>query len=84
MPGVVNCRVFFCNLCPLKFPGSLLIYTVSKESKKEDGENYQSVLSAIVNKVFERSGIRGVIINNRILEVFRKKNFLSRESCQES
>ena len=25
--------------------------------------------------MFERSGIRGVIINNRILEVFRKKIF---------
>jgi len=53
----------------------LLIYTVSKESEKEDGENYPSVLSAIINKVFERSGIRGLIINNRILEVFRKKIF---------
>ena len=35
----------------------------------------ETILSAVLNKVFERSGIRGVIINNRILEVFRKKIF---------
>ncbi|XP_068671805.1 uncharacterized protein [Montipora foliosa] len=52
---------------------NLLIYTVSKESEKEDGENYQSVLLAVINKVFDRSGIHGIIINSRILEVFRKK-----------
>ena len=59
----------------MKFRCSLLIYTVSKESEKEDGENYQSVLLAIINKVFDRSGIHGIIINSRILEVFRKKIF---------
>ena len=57
----------------MKFRYSLLIYTVSKESEKADGENYQSVLLAIINKVFNRSGIHGIIINSRILEVFRKK-----------
>ena len=67
--------VFFSKLRPINFLCSLLIYTVSKERKEEDGENHQSVLSAVVNKVFEQSGIRGVIINNRILEVFRKKIF---------
>ena len=35
-------------------------------------ENQESVLSTIVNKVFEQLGIRGVIINSRISEVFRK------------
>ena len=65
----------FCNLRPLKFRSSLVIHTVSKEIEKEDGKNYQSVLFAIVNKLFELSGIRGVIINNHILEVFRKKIF---------
>ena len=67
----------FSKLRPINFHCSLLIYTVSKERKEEDGENNQSVLSAVVNKVFERSGIRGLIINNRILEVFRKKIFRS-------
>lgn len=59
----------------MKFCYSLLIYTVSKENEKEDGENYQSVLLAIINKVFDRSGIHSIIINSRILEVFRKKIF---------
>ena len=68
---------FFSKLRTINFRCSLLIYTVSKERKEEDGENHQPVLSAVVNKVFERSGIRGVIINNRILEVFRKKIFRS-------
>ena len=71
---ILLCRVF-CNLRPLKFRCSLVIHTVSKEIENEDGRNYQSVLFAIVNKVFELSDIRGVIINNRILEVFRKKIF---------
>ena len=68
------CRVFF-NLRPLKCRCSLVIHTFSKEIEKEDGKKYQSVLFAIVNKVFELSGIRSVIINNRILEVFKKKIF---------
>ena len=59
----------------MKFRYSLLIHTVSKENEKKDGENYQSVLLAIINKVFDRSGIHGIIINSRILEVFRKKIF---------
>ncbi|CAH3115052.1 unnamed protein product [Pocillopora meandrina] len=54
---------------------NLLIYTISKQCKDKDGENHESVLSTIVNKVFEQSGIRGVIINSRISEVFRKKIF---------
>ena len=75
---------FSYDIRPLKFRYSLLIYTVSKKSEKEEGENYQSVLLAIINKVFDRSGIHGIIINSRILKVFRKKNILPRESGQES
>ena len=38
-------------------------------------EDHESVLSTIVNKVFGQSGIRDVIINSRISEVFGKKVF---------
>ena len=43
---------FFSKLRPINFRCSLLIYTVSKERKEEDGENRQWVLSAVVDKVF--------------------------------
>ena len=59
----------------MKFRYSLLIYTVSKESEKEDRENSQSVLLAIIDKVFNQLGIHGIIINSRILEVFQKTIF---------
>ena len=75
-------RVFHL-IRPLKFRSSLLIYTVSKESEKEDAENYQSVLLAI-NKVFDQSGIHGIIINSRILEVFRKKIFCLEKAVKEA
>ena len=57
---------FFSKLGRINFRCSLLISTVSKEPKEEDRENHQSVLWAIVNKVLERSGIRGVIIKTKI------------------
>ena len=74
----------FRKLSPLIFRFSLLIYTISKQSKDEDGENYESVLSTIVNKVFEQSGIRGVLINSRISEVFRKKIFCLQKAVKKA
>ena len=47
-------------------------------------ENHESVLSTIVNKVFEQSGIRGVIINSRISEVFRKKIFCLQKAVKKA
>ena len=47
-------------------------------------ENHESVLSTIVNKVFEQSGIRGVIINSRISEVFRRKIFCLQKAVKKA
>ena len=47
-------------------------------------ENHDSVLSTIVNKVFEQSGIWGVIINSRISEVFRKKVFCLQKAVKKA
>ena len=66
------------------FFSSLLLFTVSRDRKRKDGETYQSVLAAIVERVLEESGIRGVVINNRILNVFHKKiNDLERKFKKE-
>ena len=51
---------------------SLLLFTVARDRKRKDGETYQSFLAAIVERVLEESGSRGVVINNRILNVFHK------------
>ena len=79
---LVGC--IFRKLPRLIFRFSLLIYTISKQCKDEDGENHESVLSTIVNKVFEQSGIRGVIINSRISEVFRKKVFCLQKAVKKA
>ena len=47
-------------------------------------ENHESVLSTVVNKVFEQSGIRGVIINSRISKVFRKKVFCLQKAVKKA
>ena len=44
----------------------------------------ESVLSTIVNKVFEQSGIQGVIVNSRTLEVFRKKVFCLQKAVKKA
>ena len=51
---------------------------------KTKTENHESVLSTVVNKVFEQSGIRGVIINSRISEVFRKKVFCLQKAVKKA
>ena len=52
---------------------SLLIYTLSKERQRASNESYESWLSAVVQHILRKAGISGVIIGNRILNVFRKK-----------
>ena len=73
----------FRKLPRLIFRLSLLIYTISKQCK-EKTENHESVLSTIVNKVFEQLGMRGVIINSHISEVFRKKIFCLQKALKKA
>ena len=47
-------------------------------------ENHESVLSTIVNKVFEQSGIRGVIINSHISGVSGKKVFCPQKAVKKA
>ena len=49
---------------------SYLLYTIAKE--KEEGAS-ESALATIVEKIMKESGVRGVIVNSRIINVFRKK-----------
>lgn len=46
---------------------------MSKERKKEDGETYESWLAAVINRILVQSGLRGVIVGSRIINVFKKK-----------
>ena len=55
-----------------------------QSNAKTKTENHESVLSTIVNKVFEQSGIRGVIINSRISEVFRRKIFCLQKAVKKA
>ena len=59
---------FFC------FFISYLIYSLSKKPVEEpNDESADSVISGIVEKILRESGIRRVVINYRIINVFRKK-----------
>ena len=46
---------------------------MTKERARDDGETYESWLAAVVDHILLESGIRGVIVGNRILDVFRSK-----------
>ena len=53
---------------------SYLVYSLSKKPVEEpNNENADSVIAGIVEKILKESGIRGVVINSRIDNVFRKK-----------
>ena len=60
-----------------------MIYTISRERRSEDREQASSILATTVDRILKESGIRGLIINERILNVFKKKNFPSSDSIQE-
>ena len=49
---------------------SYLRYTIAKE--KEEGAS-ESALATIVEKIVKEAGVRGVIVNSRTINVFRKK-----------
>ena len=64
---------------------SYLIYSLSKKSDQEPNDkSADSVIVGIVEKILRESEIRGVVINSRILNVFRKKDFSPPLSVQES
>ena len=50
-----------------------MIYTLSEERKRQDGESYESWLAAVVNKILVESGIRGVLLGSRLLNVLKRK-----------
>ena len=50
---------------------SYLLYTIAKENGKRSGE---SIFSAVVEKIMQQTGIRGVVVNNRRTNVLRKKS----------
>ena len=53
---------------------SYLIYSVCKElERKIDDLSTESASSARIKRIFEESALRGVIINSRIVNVFKKK-----------
>ena len=49
---------------------SYLLYIIVKE--KEEGAS-ESALATTVEKIMKEAGVRGVIVNSRIISVFRKK-----------
>ena len=49
---------------------SYLLYTIAKESGEGSGE---STFTAVVKKIMQQTGIRGIIVNNRITNVLREK-----------
>lgn len=49
---------------------SHFLYAIAKENEEGSGE---SAFAAIVEKIFQETGIRGVVVNNRIINVVRKK-----------
>lgn len=54
--------------------GSYLIYTVCKELEgKIDDLSTESAWSARIRRIFEESALKGLILNNRIVNVFKKK-----------
>ena len=58
----------------LLFCISYLIYSLSKKPVEEpNDESADSVIAGILEKILRESGIRGVVINCRIINVFRKK-----------
>ena len=61
------------------------MYSLSKKSDQEpNDESADSVIVGIVEKILRESEVRGVVINSRILNVFRKKDFSPPLSVQES
>ena len=69
---MLHYNIFLAYQCSTFF-FSFLIYTLSKENKSADGEGDESPVAAIVKKILEESGGHNVLVNKRILNVFKKK-----------
>lgn len=67
LPGFIPITNLSC------FCTSLVIYTLAKENKRDEGESVETWLSSVIDKILLESGIRGVIVGSRIINVFRKK-----------
>ena len=52
---------------------SYLIYTLSTERKRQNGQSYDSWLTLVVNDILLKAGIAGIKLSNRLLALFRKK-----------
>ena len=50
-----------------------MIYTLSEERKRQNGESYESWLAAVVNNILVESGIRRVLLGSRLLNVLKRK-----------
>ena len=50
-----------------------MIYTLAKENKRDDGESVESWLALVIDNILLKSGIHGVMVGSRIVNVFKKK-----------
>ena len=65
---------FFYIYIFFNFLISYLVYSLSKKPVEEpNDESADSVIAGIVEKILRESGIRGVVVNSRIINLFRKK-----------
>ena len=53
----------------MKLVSCYLVY-ISSEENENTGE---SAITGIIGKMFKESGIRGVVVNSRIITIIRKK-----------
>ena len=50
-----------------------LLYTIAKENGEGSGE---FTFAAVVEKIMPQTGMKGIVVNNRITNVFRKKDWV--------
>ena len=51
------------------------MHAISKEKEKAG----KSAITEIVEKILKESGIKGVVVNSRIINAFKKKNLAAKE-----
>ena len=56
-----------------------LIHTISKEKDKAG----ESAINEIVEKILKESGIKGFVVNSRIINTFRKKIWLLKSKVEQ-
>ena len=50
---------------------------------KEEEKGGESAITEIIEKILKESGIKGVVVNSRIIYVFRKKNWLLKSKVKQ-